>query len=45
MISVEEVAILVEMVVESGVDGAECLQGLHLPEALHGLLSSSKRQV
>lgn len=45
MISADEVAILVEVVVEGGMDGAEFLQGLHLAEALHGPLSSSKQQV
>ena len=37
--------ILIEVVVEGGVDGAELLQGLHLPESQHGPFSSSEGQV
>jgi len=45
VISADEVAILVEVVVEGGVDRIEFLQGLHLAEPLHGPFSSPKRQV
>ena len=44
-LSADEVAVLVEVVVESGVDGAELLQRLHLPEPHHGPFSSSEGQV
>jgi hypothetical protein len=44
-ISADEVAVLVEVVTEGGMDGAEFLQGLHLAEAWLGPLSSFKRQV
>lgn len=40
-----EVVVLIEVVVESGVDRAEFLQCLHLAEALHVQLSLSKRKV
>lgn len=45
IVSADEVAVLVEVVVEGGMDGAELLQRLHLPEAEHGPFSSSKRQM
>jgi len=45
IVSADEVAVLVEVIVEGGVDGAELLQGLHLPEAEHGPFSPSERQV
>ena len=40
-----EVAFLIEMVENSGLDGGELLQTSHAPEAEHGSLSSSERQV
>ena len=39
------VTVLVEVVVKGGVDRAEFLQALHLPEPQHGPLSSSERLV
>jgi hypothetical protein len=42
IVSADEVAVLVEVVVEGGVHGAELLQGFHLPEAEHGSFSSSE---
>jgi len=45
IVSADEVAILVEGVVEGGVDGAELLQCLHLPEPQHRSLSSSEVQM
>ncbi len=45
VVSADEVAVLVEVVVEGGVDGAELLQGLHLAEAEHGAFSPSERQM
>ena len=41
----DEMALLIEMVVDLGVDRAELLQGLHPSKARHRPLSSSKRQV
>ena len=38
-------AVLVEVIVEGGVDGAELLECLHPAEAKHRSLSSSERQV
>ena len=44
-LSADEVAFLVEVVVEGAVDGGELLEGLHLPEPQHRPLSSSERLV
>jgi hypothetical protein len=44
-LSADEVAVLVEVVVEGGVDGAELLQRLQLPEPQRGPFSSSEGQV
>ena len=44
-LSANEVAILIEVVVEGGVDGAELLQRLHLPEAEHRPFPSPERQM
>ena len=38
-------ALLVEMVVDGGMNGGEFLQTSHAAEPLHGPFSSSKRQV
>ena len=40
-----EVAFVIEMIVDRGVDGGEFLQGLDVPELCHRPLSSSKRLV
>ena len=40
-----EVAFLIEMVVDRGLDGNEFLQTSHTPETEHCSLSSSKREV
>ncbi len=40
-----EVAFVIEMIVDRGVDGGEFLQGLYVPELRHRPLSSSKRLV
>ncbi len=40
-----EVTVVVEMIVDRGVDGGELLQGLDVPEVRHRPLSSSKRLV
>jgi hypothetical protein len=45
IVSADKVAILVDMIVEGGVNSAEHLQGLHLSEPLHGSFPSSARQV
>jgi len=45
IVSADELAVLVEVVVEGGVDGAELSQSLDLPEAEHGPFSSSDGQV
>ncbi len=37
-----EMTVVVEMVVDRGVCGGKLLQGLHVPEASHGALSSSE---
>jgi len=37
-----EVAIVIEMIVDRGVDGGKFLQGLDVPELCHRTLSSSK---
>ncbi len=42
-VAVVEVAVLVEVVVERGMDGSELLKGLHGPELRHRPLSSSER--
>ena len=44
-VSADEVSILIEVVVEGGVDGAELLQRLHLPVPQHCPFSSSEGQV
>ena len=38
-------AVMVEMIVDRGVDGGEFLEGLHIPKLCHRLLSSSERLV
>jgi hypothetical protein len=38
-----EVTVLIEMIMDRGVDGGKFLQGLHFPEFRHRPLSSSKR--
>ena len=43
--SADEVAFLIEVVVERAVDGGEFLEGLHPSKPLHGPLSSSERLV
>jgi len=45
VVSAVEVAFLIEVVVDGGVDGSEFLQASHLPEAQHRTFSSSKWQV
>ncbi len=40
-----EVTVVVEMVLDRGMDGGELLQGLDVPEFRHRSLSSSKRLV
>jgi len=40
-----EMAFMVEVVVDSGVNGGEFMQGLSIPEFRDGLFSSSKRLV
>ncbi len=42
-IAAVEVAILIEVVVDRGMDGGEFLKGLHVPELRHRPLSSSER--
>ena len=44
-LSIDEVAFLVEVVVDVGMDRGELLQGLHSPEPEHRALASSERQV
>ncbi len=38
-----EVSVLIEMIMDRGVDGGEFLQGLYVPELRHRTLSSSER--
>ncbi len=44
-IAAVEVAILVEMIMDRGVDGGEFLQGLYVPELCHRSFSSPERLV
>jgi hypothetical protein len=41
--STDEVALLIEVVVDRGMGGGELLQAAHPPEALHRPFSSSQR--
>jgi hypothetical protein len=41
-VSADEVAFLVEVVVDRAVDGGEFLEGFHSPKPLHSALSSSE---
>ena len=41
-ISAVEVAVLIEVIVDRGVNGSKLLQGLYVPEFRHRPLSSSK---
>ncbi len=45
VVAADEMAFLVEVVVEGEVDGTELLQRLHQSEPEHGLLSPSERLV
>jgi hypothetical protein len=42
-ISAVEVAVLIEVIVDRGVNGSKLLQGLDVPEPSHRALSSSER--
>lgn len=44
-LSADKAEILVEVVMEGGLDAAELLQGLHLPDAQHGPFLSSEGHV
>ncbi len=39
-----EVTVLIEMIMDRGVDGGEFLKGLDVPEIRHRILSSSERR-
>jgi hypothetical protein len=41
-ISAVEVAVLIEVIVDRGVNGSKLLQGLYVPEICHRSFSSSK---
>jgi hypothetical protein len=43
--STDEVALLIEVVVDRGMGGGELLQAAHPPEELHRPLSSSQRLI
>ncbi len=42
-VAAAEVAVVIELVMDRGVDGGEFLKGLHIPEPRHRPLSSSER--
>jgi hypothetical protein len=44
-LTIDEMAFVVEMVVDRGVDGSELLERFHLPKSQHGTFTSAEWQV